>query len=233
MDLGYLEMANSFGMWIIALIMVGIVIVQSVIFMTKAYKAGTSVGLSKKQMNSGLRAGIITSLGPSFAVLIGLVSLVSIIGGPMAWMRLSVIGAVMFEGLAVNCGAEALGTTVGAPDFGLVGLASAFWVMCLGSIGWLVITGLFTTKLESMRNYIVRGREQLLPVVSVAAVLGAFGYQVSKFLVKIGPGSIAALISGLSMVACYTIANKRQINWLKEWSLGLSMVVGMFSAALF
>ncbi len=232
MDKNYLDIANSSGMWIIAFIMVAIVVVQSVIFMKRAFNVGEQIGLSRQQLYSGLRAGIITSIGPSFAVLIGLISLMSLIGGPIAWMRLSVIGAVMYEGLAVNNGAQAMGVTVGGPGYGLVGLASSLWTICLGSIGWLIIVGLFTTKLESLRNYIVKGREDLLPVISVGAVLGAFGYQVSKFIVTIGPGSVAALVSGLCMILFYYSANKFNIGWLKEWSLGFSMVLGMFAAAM-
>lgn len=232
MEKNYLDVANSLGFWIIALIMIAIVVFQSVVFMQKAFKGGRALGLSEKQLTSSVRSAIITSLGPSFAVLIGLVALMSIIGAPMAWMRLSVIGAVMFETLAAGYGAEAIGLKLGSSDLGLLGLSSTFWVMCLGSIGWLIITGLFTHKLEQLRTYVVRGKEALLPVVSIGAVLGAFAYQVSKFVVKIGPGSLAALVSGVAMVVFHLMAKNSKFAWLKEWSLGFAMVLGMLSAAM-
>lgn len=231
MEKDYLTVANSAGLWIISILMVSIVVFQSIVFMQKAFKGGRALGLSDTQLKSSVRSSIITSLGPSFAVLIGLVALMSFIGAPMAWMRLSVIGAVMYETLAAGYGAEAIGQA-GTANLGLLGLSSAMWVMCLGSIGWLIIAGLFTHKLEQVRIYIVRGKEALLPVVTIGAILGAFGYQVSKFVVKIGPGTTAVVVSGVAMVVFGLMAKNPRFNWLKEWSLGFAMVLGMFSAAL-
>lgn len=233
MENNYLEIANTLPFWIIAMIMVGLVLVQSLIFMSKAFKTGKKIGITKDQFNTTIRASIITSIGPSFAVLIGLVALISLIGSPMAFMRLGVIGAVMFETLAVEAGAEAVGVVANTPEFGLYAFTNVLWVMCVSSIGWLLITGLFTPKLETLRMKLVGGRNYLLPVLSTAAVLGAFGYQVSKFIVQLGPGTVAALVSGITIVVINIVADKTELNFLKEWALGIAMIAGMFGAVLF
>jgi hypothetical protein len=228
----YLEVANSLPFWIIAAIMLSIVIFQSVIFMMKAFRTSKAIGMTDQQIKVALRSAIITSIGPSFAVLIGLVALISLIGSPMALMRLGVIGAVMFETLCVNAGAEAVGVVTNTPGFDLYAFSNVMWVMCLASIGWLLIAGLFTPKLEGFRTKLVGGRDYLLPVLSTGAVLGAFGYQVSKFIVDISPGTIAVIVSGAVMVGINILSDKIGAKWLKEWALGISMVLGMFSAAL-
>jgi len=64
-------------------------------------------------MKSAMKSSFITSLGPSVVILTGLLSLLVTVGGPMAWMRLSFIGAVMFELMAAGFGAEAVGVKMG------------------------------------------------------------------------------------------------------------------------
>ena len=186
MEKNYLEVANSLPFWIIALVMISVVIFQSIIFMKKAFATGRKIGITEDQFKTTIRSAVITSFGPSFAVLIGLVALISLIGSPMAFMRLGVIGAVMFETLCVDAGAEAVGVVANTPQFDLYAFTNVMWVMCVASIGWLIIAGLFTPKLESFRMKIVGGKNYLLPVLSTGAVLGAFGYHVSVFGVHKG-----------------------------------------------
>ena len=56
MDQSYLEIANSFGMWVACSFIVIVVIVQAIIFMKKAWATGQELGLEKKQMTSALRS---------------------------------------------------------------------------------------------------------------------------------------------------------------------------------
>lgn len=227
-----MEVANSMGLWIIATVMVSLVVIQAVVFMRSAFKNGKKMGITDQQLKIAVRASAITSVGPAFAILIGLVALISLVGSPMAWMRLGIIGAVMFETLAVEAGAQAVGVVANTPEFGLYAFSNVMWVMCLSSIGWLIIVAFLTPNLEKIRGKLVGGKEYLLPILSTGAVLGAFGFQVSKFIVDVGPGTVAVLVSGAFMIAINKISDKTGINWLKEWALGFSMVAGMFSATL-
>ncbi len=232
MNTEYLKVANETGMWIISIVIVSIVVFQALLFMKKAWSTGLEMGLRAEQMKSGIRSAVITSIGPSFAVLIGMVALVALIGAPLAWMRLSVIGAVMYESYAAECGAQAMGTTIGGAGYGLAGFANSLWVIALGACGWLLISGLFTHKLDDLRKRIVGDRQYLLPVISVGAILGAFGFQVSKALMTFGRPSIAAIAGALSMIAMHVFADRFGKRWLKEWSLGVAMVLGMFFAVI-
>ena len=56
-----------------------------------------------------MKSSAITSNGPSIVILSGMLSLVITVGGPMAWMRLSLIGSVMFESIACVLGAMIMG----------------------------------------------------------------------------------------------------------------------------
>lgn len=229
----YLDIANSIGMWIACSLMVLVVIFQALLFMRKAYKTGNHLGLTQKQMKSALRTGAITSIGPSFAIVIAMISLIVSVGSPFAWMRLSVIGSVPFELMAAKTGAEALGVELGGQGYGMIGFANSVWTNTLGAAGWLIICALFTDKFEILRKKAVRGNDALLPVLSVSAMIGAFAYFGAPYLAAKGMASTVSYVVGATiMVAINLAAGKLKAGWIKEWSLGIAMICGM-SVALF
>jgi hypothetical protein len=71
----YLEIANSPGMWVASSIVVVVIIVQAFVFMRKAYKTGLEMGISREAMQKAMRAGFISSIGPSLAVGLTLISI--------------------------------------------------------------------------------------------------------------------------------------------------------------
>jgi hypothetical protein len=133
-------------MWIACSFIVVSVVLQAVVFMKKAYGAGTEMGLEKKQMRSALRSGAISSIGPAFAIVIAMISLIVSVGSPFAWMRLSVIGSVPFELMAAQTGASALGLTLGGEGYNAVAFANSVWTCTLGASGWLIICALLRTS---------------------------------------------------------------------------------------
>lgn len=105
--MSYLEIANSTGMWLVCSVIIFVVIFQAAVFMRKAYKTGKEMGLSDEQMQSAMRSGAISTVGPSLAVVVAMISLIVSLGAPFAWMRLSVVGSIPFELMAAETGAVA------------------------------------------------------------------------------------------------------------------------------
>ena len=104
-----LQIANSLPMWIACGLAVGLVVVQAAVFAKNAWSAGKKMGITEKQMKSAVKSSAITSIGPSIVILSGMLSLLISVGGPMAWMRLSLIGSVMFESIAAGIGTSSVG----------------------------------------------------------------------------------------------------------------------------
>src|SRR5690554_5278722 len=171
----YLQIANSAPMWIASGLAIGLVLFQAYIFAKKSYNTGKAIGLSDTQMKSALKGSMITSIGPSLVILTGLLSLLVTVGGPMAWMRLSFIGSVMFELMAVGFGTEAVGVHLGIDPMTNVAFANAVWTMILGSIGWIVFATLTADKMDKAQARFLKGDKGLLTVIPVAAMLGSFG----------------------------------------------------------
>lgn len=229
----YMEIANSLPLWLAAGAAVVMALFQATLFAKKSYVTGKKIGLTEKQMKGAMRSSFITSIGPSLVILTGLLSLLVTVGGPMAWMRLSYIGSVMFELMAAGFGTEAVGVKMGIDPMTEVAFANAVWTMILGSIGWIVFSALTADKMGKVQDKVVKGNKALLAIISTAAILGAFAALVSPHLLGFNRNSIAALAGGAIMfVLSLIMKSKPEIKWLKEWALAFALFGGMIIAAV-
>ena len=164
-----LHAANDKVVWIIAIAIVVIVLVQSLLYIRLAFSTAGRIGFPREKCRKGLRAGMISAIGPSIAVFIVMVGMMSVVGSPITWLRLSIIGAAPTELTAATVGAEALGVKFGSADYDLMALATSWWTMAINGTGWLLVTALFTHKLEDVREKIGGGDSRWLAVVSGAS----------------------------------------------------------------
>jgi hypothetical protein len=222
-----LRFANSTPIWIIASIVVSIVIFQALIFIRIASKTAPSIGMTSEETTRAIRTGFISSLGPSFGIAIVIISLIAVLGGPFTLMRIGIIGSAATELTAAGIGANAYGVELNSPDFGLQAFTTVVWTMCLGGTGWLLFAALFTKSLDRVQTKVVSKNAKMMAVVSTAAMLGAFAYLASQQMVKGYSEALTVVVAGLSMMAIIWFANKKEIRWLSEWALGISLVIGL------
>ena len=165
-----------------------------------------------------------------------MVGLMSAIGGPIAWLRLSIIGAAATELSAATMGATAAGVELGGEGYTLSVLAVSWFAMALNGAGWLVFTGVATPGLEKLRDKMSGGDMGWLAVMSAACSIGIFGYLNANSMVKAGSlavGPTIAILSGaLSMMAIGRFVVPKHPK-LAEYSLGIAMIVGIACAILY
>lgn len=224
-----LKVANSFPIWIIAALVIGIVIFQAVVFIRLASKTAPSVGLTTLEVRSVVRTGAISSLGPSFAIIIVAISLITFLGNPVTLMRIGIVGSAPIETVGASLGAHAAGSELGSSTFTEQAFTTAVWVMCLGGMGWLLVTALFTKSLGKFQEKISRKNSnvRLLSIVSTAAMIGAFGYFGAGQMIRGINETVVFIAAFLVMPVIIWASNKFKMNWLREWSLGLVIVVGL------
>ncbi len=229
----YLKIANHPAMWMAAGLAVAVVVVQAIIFFMKSYKAGKEIGLTEKQMKSAVKSSAISSIGPSLVILVGMVSLIVTMGGPISWMRLSFIGSVTYELMAAGFGADAMGVTLGKAGMSNVVFTNSVWTMTLGALGWLIFTFFFTHKMDKLNNVLSKGKKAMVPIISAGAMLGAFAYFNADRILKFDNGAVAC-VSGLIIMAFLTyLNNNKGVKWLKDWALSFAMFGGMIIGAFF
>ena len=224
-----MKLANSFPLWIIAALVIATVIFQAVIFIRIASKAAPSVGMTGKEVKSAIRTGAISSLGPSFAIVIVAISLITFLGNPVTMMRIGIVGSAPVETVGASLGAQAAGSELGSSNFTELAFTNAIWVMCLGGMGWLLFTALFTKSLGKVQGKLAgkSNNVQLLGIVSTAAMIGAFAYFGSGQMIKGINETVVFLAAFLIMPVIMWASTKFKASWLREWSLGLVILVGI------
>ena len=232
----YLAISNLPIFWILAGITVIVSAVQTVLYVRQANKATRECQLDPQLPKQAFKIGLISAIGPACGVFIVMVGLMSAIGGPIAWLRLSIIGAAATELSAATMGATAAGVELGGEGYTLTVLAVSWFAMALNGAGWLVFTGVATPGLEKLRDKMSGGDMGWLAVMSAACSIGIFGYLNANSMVKgkslaVGP-TIAILTGALSMMAIGRFIVPKHPK-LAEYSLGIAMIVGIACAILY
>jgi hypothetical protein len=224
-----MQLANSLPLWIFASLVAGAVIFQALKFISLASKTSPSVGMTSTEVRAAIRAGAISSLGPSLAIVFVAISLITLIGNPVTLMRIGIIGSAPIETVGASLGAQAAGADLGSSDFTEQAFTTAVWTMCLGGMGWLLFTALFTKSLGKIQDKAVAKSKNVnaLKAVSTAAMIGAFSYLGGREMVKGFDESIVLVAAFIVMPIIIWFANKFKIGWLKEWSLGLVIIAGL------
>ena len=227
-----MKIANSLPMWLACGSAVALVIIQALIFTRHAYSAGKKIGLTDSQMKGAMKSSAITSIGPSIVVLSGMLSLLITVGGPMAWMRLSLIGSVMFESIAAGFGTSSVGVQLGTDPLTPLALDMAVWTMILGSIGWIIFAPFSASRMDKVQHKISGGDPARLTAISSAAIIGAFSAMSAQHLVKLNKNALSCVLGAVFMGILITIGEKKDIKWLKEWNLTISILGAMIITAL-
>ena len=107
-----MKIANSWWMYLLGALVVVFVLAGCVFFIVKAVKEAKRINMDSKVIKKVIFNSAIFTILPSISILIGVVALSGVLGVPLPWIRLSVIGALHYEGAAVNAALDAYGTSV-------------------------------------------------------------------------------------------------------------------------
>ena len=80
--------SNSAFMYVVVAVVIAFVILQSVVFLAKAWKRGKQLGMEKKVLLKTVSTSAIFSIAPAVAILLGVIALSKALGFPLPWLRL-------------------------------------------------------------------------------------------------------------------------------------------------
>lgn len=224
----YLEIANLPMMWLMVIPCVIMVLAQAWIFMKKSIDAGHLVGLTKEEVKTAVRVGAICSIGPGLSMFTIMIAMMSLLGGPFAWLRLSIIGTVVTETLGAQAASQAMGTTFGGPGFGIMTFCCAVWVITLNTWGFFIFNLLFAHRFEDVRLAVEKYDIKLFNAVGTCVMVGAIAMFTAGQMVGGMDKVVAVIASSVSMLLLIQVA--RKMPKLNEYSLGIAMLIGMFVA---
>jgi hypothetical protein len=242
----FLTRANSLPMYLIASVIIIAVLIQAVIFLRKAWKHGVSIGMDPAVLKQAALSSISFSLVPSIGILIGVLALAPALGVPVPWIRLSVIGALHYEGSTASNLAKGMGLGE-LPSSAMTGgdLAAIMFGMTVCILSGTLFTLFFFKGYQKRITSKAKGDPKMADILFTSMFIGMiaayFGDAVSYLRNVVISGQtrtpnilplIAFFTAAVSMAVFRRIIDRGHSAWLENYALSFSMLIGMACAVL-
>lgn len=248
-----IQQLSTTPLFLISGVVILFVMILSIFFMIRAWKAGIAIGMDKAKLRKTVITSITFTLLPSVSILLGVISLSGSMGIPLPWLRLSVIGALQYElpvaeaaaGILLPNGLKIADMTPSAfSTIGLVMSASIIW----GGVMSIFFNKRYTGKLQKKPadgSKKKKGGVNLGDLAMVAMFTGLVASNVGSYVAKwinslashpAGEDAsvfantlplVAVIASALAMAGMTWLVEKKKVRWLDDFSLAGSMLIGM------
>lgn len=234
MEAGYKAIANSGLFFVIAGIVILFVIGQSVVLLLMALKRNKHVGLTKTQIMKAVKSAAMMAILPSIATATGVFALAPILGIPIPWTRLSIIGALQVELAAASIGSEAAGMPSFTGNFTGIAFASAVWAMTFMTMWHLLGTAV---SLKSVRKVVEKGTKQdkqWRNILTNSIMVGMLSIFFMRPAISGGDDLVTLLASCMIMLAIMVLMKfHKKLECLKEFAMPISMIGSMVVIVLY
>ena len=222
-------------LFILAGLAVLAVLVQSAVFLKKAWKRAVELGYSKERLKKLVISSALFSIAPAVAIGIGIITLSGTLGLPLPWLRLSVVGSIVYELSAAETAASSLGASLGS-SLTAQQFSTIAWTMTVGITTGLVLIPVFCKKytgaLDNVGNKDKKWGEHFVNAIFFGLIATFVGVGLSG-VTEGGAGLVKGLVLAVSavvMVICGALKKKFGWNWLNDYALPICMVTAMASA---
>ena len=242
-----LEQLNSGKVYLICGVIVAFIAAVCVIFMVRAWRAGKALGMDVTRMKRAVTASATFSVLPSVGILLGVLALSGSLGVPWPWLRLSVIGALHYETQVAHAAAEQLGVSLSAGGMTVQAFPTIALLMSVCIMWGMILTTLFNRKYlkrlqgKDSERKTGGGFGDLAMVAMFIGMVSAYiGSYVGGFISGNGLLTFSGYWTPLAVVAAAALAmavftyfsEKKGMEWLDNFSIAGSMLVGMLAAVL-
>ncbi|MBQ9066138.1 MAG: DUF5058 family protein [Clostridia bacterium] len=218
-----------------------------VVFLVRAYRAGIAVGMDRTKMKRAITSSATFAVLPSVGILLGVLALSGSLGTPWPWLRLSVIGALHYETSVADAASQAVGighlsgASMTPKAFSTIALLMSVCIM------WGMVLATFFTKKYAKKlgggdtgtksNWAGFG-DLAMTAMFIGLISAYLGSYLGDFVSRRGlftfSGSwlplAVAFVSALSMAGFLWLKEKKQADWVDNFSIAGSMLLGMVAA---
>jgi len=225
----HMDLANSTTMAILCGATILIVLLQPILFARLAVKRGKELGMTAAEMKETARSSAIFSVVPSLPIIISYLMLVPVLGRYFPWLRLSVVGSVIYEAMVADMAAQAFGLESMIVDsMPLETYIAILFVVSIGILGGNFFNVLFLKTYDKGVQKIKTASGALVPIITGGMFLGVYGTLAAPYLSNISNIPALSAIIGSGVVALLLGKITKTHPRLKEFAFPLSMLAGMF-----
>ena len=239
MDL--LARLNSLPMFLIVGGVIVFIIALSAAFLVRSYKMGVALGMDKAKLRRAVTSSVTFTLLPSVSILLGVIALSGSLGIPLPWLRLSVVGALHYEGNVADIAARAAGMSGGLGSAAMTPtvFVTVAMVMTAGILaGCLLCVFVLKPYMKKVRAAAQKkpsGKKGFGDHMFTAMFVGLVSAYIGSYLGEwTSAGNymplFVALVSAAAMGLFEYLARRRNMTWLDNFSMAGSMLVGMAAA---
>jgi hypothetical protein len=228
--MGYHEIGSHWLTYAAAI--VGIVFVSAFIIVSlrRAWKRALEIGFTKQKLWAVVKASATYAFVPSIAGLVGFFTLAPLLGIPLSWWRLSIVGSTAYEIMATQMALKTAGVdiaTAGAVEYILV-----MYVMAIGIIGGLLFIPFFGERMH-MGTIKLKQKDarwgNLANSIFMLAVVLVFTIP----MILAGGVRLLTFITSIAITLLVVFIAKRfKISALTDFVLSISMITAMVSSVL-
>lgn len=232
----YLDIANSPLMFALCFVVIAIVVVQAALFIRTAWRRGIDLGMEPALMKKAMTNAALFSIIPSLPIIIMLMVLSVPLGRYFPWLRLSVVGSALYESMAADAVAKDNGlASMSDPGFTLPIFTTAMWVMTIGIVWGIVFNIFFMRSLDRFSKKAKASNATFVPVFSAALFMGFLAVLSAPYIVNTAnvTGIVAFFAACLATLACNHVAKQTGIRSIGEFSLPISLLIGMGTAIVY
>ncbi len=232
--MSYTKICNAPWLYIFVVIILLGCLAQTLIMMKKAWSHAKELGLNNAQIRKGLTNGIVVSIIPTLPVIIVFLSLVPLLGAPLPWLRLSVIGSATFESMASSIGVSSVGEELVVGGYTIAGWIAACWCMSIGGSTNIVWSTLMIKPISKLYGAAEKFNIKLILTIGTGCLMGIMAYATVAF----GLGSISdkGIVFGSSFIlGAVMVALSRKFpekKWINDFLMAVCMIFGMVVACV-
>ena len=225
------QIMESPGMWLACSLIIICILVQAIGFVRIGLKGSKSLGMDQSRVKQGIKAAMLTSVGPSLAQVVILVSMLAVLGTPNSFMRINDIGAPRSELTQIGNAAAVYGVEVGTGSFTTEVFTAALWSMAIVNGGWMIVALLSAKKMGTLVDKLnTRFSPKWVKMVMSGSMMGIFAYLLSNSVYS------SSKINGLNLTAivCMILIKAlfRKNKTVQSISLGVAMIIGVIVAGV-
>ena len=232
--LSYTEICNAPWMYVFVVLIILGCCLHSFIFARRAWKHGLEIGLTAQELRQPLTTGIAISVFPTVPVVITMIGLIPLLGAPLPWLRLSVIGGAAAEAMSANAGVEAVGEVLEVGGYTINGWIAAAYIMCFSQTTAIIFNVIFTKPISKLYEGGKTVDTRLPLAIGTGCLLGVMGYATINF--GLGAISTNGVIFGVSFLvgAVMVVLAKKmpKQKWMKDALMAVAMIIAMIVAVI-
>ena len=233
-------------LFLLVVIPIAAVLGQSVYFLVKALRRSREIGMDQKKIRKTIRTAAVFTIAPAVSIVISVITLSKSLGLPLPWLRLSVVGSLSYEAIAASNALSAMGLELGKVSsltaqqyvnitlVMTISILVGIWLVPL--IGKKLLGGM--TKLGAKDAKWADIFQNAMFIGMISAFVGFVFCDISRLWAPVeGFSATSGLIpvcvmavSALVMLLCGLAMKVLKWNWVNDYALPISLVVGMASA---